>query len=91
MAKKRLGDLVSEGVTQPPEMPATPENLGRTVSVGVGLKQGEVAAIDELARSIGFTRNAVMGWLLRYCLAELRAGRLEIPVVTETKRKLGKP
>lgn len=62
------------------ERRASNEDLdqGRTISVGVGLKEGEVAVIDQFAGELGVTRNALMRWALRWFLLELRAGRIDL-------------
>lgn len=89
MAKKKLADLVPQKESL--EHAAEPRELGRTISVGVGLKEGEVAEIDDIAASVGLSRNAIMGWALRHFLKAYRAGNLELPIETETKRTLGEP
>lgn len=91
MAKKALGDLVG---TQKPIPQGDPDRemdreMGRTISVGVGLKEGEVAEIDELAGDLGFARNAVLGWLIRYGMRKIRDGDLSIPVEETTVKRLG--
>ena len=93
MAKKRLAEMVGQESERQaePKAPAEAQDLGRTVSIGVGLKEGEVAQLDVIAKRLGFSRNAIMGWAIRHFLREHQAGRLEIPVETETKRTLGKP
>lgn len=88
MAKRRLAELVDKQESAPKPKEES-KDLGHIRSVGVGLRVGEVAEIDELARSLGFSRNAIMAWVIRHSLREIRAGRLEIPVETETIRKLG--
>ena len=65
--------------------------MGRTISIGVGLKEGEVAEIDKLATETGFTRNAIMGWMIRYCMKGIDDGSLELPIEEVTRRKLGSP
>lgn len=60
----------------------------KIVSVGVGLKESERAALDDLAAELGVTRNAVMAWALRYFLAEHRAGRVDVPVERTTSARL---
>jgi hypothetical protein len=56
------------------EIPAT----GRTVSVGVGLKESEVALLDEIAKELDVTRNAIMRYGLRYFLSQIQAGSLDM-------------
>lgn len=51
---------------------------GRTLSVGVGLKESEVALLDEIAKELDVTRNALMRYGLRYFLSQLQAGKLDM-------------
>jgi len=67
------------------------KDLGRSISVGVGLKESEVAEFDRLAGMLGFTRNAIMAWALRHFLREHKAGRITVPVREEVTRTLGEP
>lgn len=90
MAKKKLGDLVSDE-KQPTKTPIKPKELGRTISVGVGLKEGEVSLFDDMAGELGITRNAIMAWALRHFLKQYQAGAIDLPIETETKRKLSAP
>lgn len=66
----------TEGSTASPtqEVPAK----GRTLSVGVGLKESEVALLDEIADELGVTRNALMRYGLRYFLRQLQTGTLDL-------------
>jgi len=66
----------TEGSTTSPtqEVPAK----GRTLSVGVGLKESEVALLDEIADELGVTRNALMRYGLRYFLRQLQTGALDL-------------
>lgn len=64
---------------------------GRTVSVGVGLKESEVEALDQLAKSYGVARNALLRFAVRHFLTEHQAGRIELPVEQEERRSLRMP
>ena len=68
-------------------------DLGPTKSIGVGLKEREIDEIDAIARQLGFTRNAIMGWMIRHVMKKIRDGEFEIPIETQTeiKRYLGDP
>ena len=68
-------------------------DLGPTKSIGVGLKKREIDEIDVLARELGFTRNAIMGWMIRHAMQKIRDGQFEIPIETQTqiKRYLADP
>jgi len=71
------------------DLPAT----GRTVSIGVGLKESEVQLLDSIAEDAGLRRNALMRFAIRYFLKEYYAGRVDLSssVETETKHKLRMP
>jgi len=53
-------------------------STGRTLSVGVGLKESEVALLDEIAKELDVTRNALMRYGLRYFLSQLQTGKLDM-------------
>lgn len=55
------------------DVPAT----GRTLSVGVGLKESEVTMLDAVAQELDVTRNAVMRYALRYFLKAYRTGKAD--------------
>lgn len=54
----------------------TNKNLVR--SVGVTLRQSELDALAEFAADLDVSRNALMRWLIRHGLSELRAGTLNV-------------
>ena len=56
-------------------VPAT----GRTLPTGIGLKESEMALLDELAESCECSRNFLMRWFVRRGLAEHLAGTLPEP------------
>lgn len=67
---------------------------GRTFSVGVNLKESELALYDQLARELGVARTALMRYALRYFLREVLAGRLDITkdvYTPEPKKRLRMP
>jgi hypothetical protein len=59
---------------------------GFTRSVSVGLRESELALLDEIAEAEGVARNAIMRFMLRREIALYRLGRLELPI-EETKSK----
>jgi hypothetical protein len=75
------------------ESAAAPAVPGRTVSIGVGLKESEVAELDRLAGQLGIARNELMGFALRRFMGEVRAGTLDLAaqMETTTRRKLRNP
>ena len=70
-----------------------PGKLGPTKSIGVGLREREINEIDALAERLGFSRNAIMAWMIRHLMRQIREGKVEIPIVTKTevKKHLGDP
>lgn len=55
-------------------VPAT----GRTISVGVGLKEGEVAMLDSIVAEYDITRNALMRYAIRHFLARYAGGEIDL-------------
>ena len=71
-------------------VPAT----GRTVSVGVGLKEGEVAMLDAIAANLGVSRNALMRYAIRHFLTQYVTGEInpaEDVEAPEPKKRLKMP
>lgn len=68
---------------------------GPTVSTGIGMRTGELEAIDAIAGELGITRNALLRWATRYIILEYRAGRLDlskyIEIPPEPKRNIRMP
>lgn len=110
MAKQRgnLDDIFKK--TEPAARPATPPTpstggesvgtdktvpkSGRTISVGVGLKEGEVAELDRIVEELGITRNALMRYAIRHFLTQYAAGSINIAKDVQTpeaKKRLKMP
>lgn len=67
---------------------------GRTISVGVGLKEGEVAELDRIVEDLDITRNALMRYAIRYFLTQYSAGSINLARDVESpeaKRRLRMP
>ena len=91
---KRPPVALTKPTGKPPDtaagaIPAT----GRTIPVGVGLKESEVHMLDEIGQDVGLARNALMRYAVRFFLREYIAGRVDLAgsVETETKRRLRMP
>jgi hypothetical protein len=75
-----LGDIFDK--TEPDAVPA--EELvdvpaqGRTVPTSVGLKESEVALLDDIAGKHRLARNAVMRWGLRFFLRAYLVGEVNL-------------
>jgi len=67
---------------------------GRTLSVGVNLKESELALYEQLARDLGVARTALMRYALRFFLREVLAGRVDVQkdvYTPERRNKLRMP
>jgi hypothetical protein len=106
MAKQRgnLDDIFrkTEPAARPPapaaqSAPSTGEAVpktGRTISVGVGLKEGEVAELDRIVEELEITRNALMRYAIRYFLTQYAAGSVNLARDVESpeaKKRLKMP
>ena len=95
MAKQQLDDIFkkTEGKsTTKPEKSAEVPTGGRTISVGVGLKEAEVAELDKIVEKLDITRNALMRYAIRYFLNQYSAGKIKLNVEEpEVKKKLKMP
>ncbi len=63
-------------------------------SVGVGLKEGEVAELDRIVEDLDITRNALMRYAIRYFLTQYNAGSVNLAKDVEspeTKKRLKMP
>lgn len=95
MAKQQqLDDIFkkTEGTTgaKPTEVPSG----GRTIAVGVGLKEAEVAELDKIVDKLDITRNALMRYAIRYFLSQYNAGAInpaEDVESPEPKKRLKMP
>ncbi len=79
MAKKQsesLDDIFKK--TEPESDRPGPNDMipatGRTLSIGVGLKESEVSMLDTIAAELDVARNAVMRYAIRYFLAQYKIG-----------------
>ena len=81
MAKKKQ-DLSDIFAKTEPAPGATAEysdlDAGKIQSTGVGLKQGEIAALDAIAADLEITRNAIMRFAIRYFIIQHRAGNIDL-------------
>lgn len=72
------------------ELPAE----GRTIPIGVGLKEPEVAALDEIAEKYKVSRHSLMRYAIRHFIQEVWADRINLGEDVEepeTKNKLNMP
>lgn len=99
MAKRQpdLSGLFTPTETQPSAETGQAERSGpvpaldRTLPVGVGLKQSEIARLDAIGADLGVARNALLRWAVAYFLREYDAGRIELTVDREERRRVRMP
>lgn len=53
-------------------------DAGRIQSTSVGLKTGEVEALDQIGREHGLSRNALMRLVIREWLVKYRRGEIDL-------------
>lgn len=95
MAKRRASidpNLFAKTEGEPSQTPeeSIPAD-GYTRPISVGMKESELAILDDIAQQEGIARNAVMRYFLRWAMAEYQAGRLTIPVTETRARKIDMP
>lgn len=70
-------------------------NSGKIIPNGVGLTEGEVAAVDSIAAEHGLTRNALLRFAVRTFILNYRSGNIDLENYIFTppppKRKLELP
>ena len=68
---------------------------GRVIPIGVGLREGEVSYLDQIALEHGISRNALIHYAIRVFLLNYRAGKIDISgnveVPKSPKNKLNLP
>ena len=82
MAKRKadLADIFKKTSRQPAEeiteeeVPAT----GRTLSIGVGLKESEVEMLDQIVEELEISRNSIMRYAIRHFLMQYQAGEIAL-------------
>lgn len=101
MAKKPdLTDIfTSTAGAQPAAPQAAADNsdldAGNIRPLGVGLRAGEVEALDNIAAKYGIARNALLRFAVRYFILQFRAGKVDLTDQVETppppKKRLTMP
>lgn len=79
---------------KPTETPSEVPSGGRTIAVGVGLKEAEVAELDKIVDKLDITRNVLMRYAIRYFLSQYNAGAInpaEDVESPEPKKRLKMP
>lgn len=96
MAKspKTLGVFAKTDVGSSPDDNEDLE-IGNIKATGIGLRIGELAALQSIADSLNVARNGIMRAMIRWAIKEYRAGRLDLAGLVEEpppqKKKLKMP
>jgi hypothetical protein len=90
MAKQRASIESPFRRTEPRAADTVPAQ-GRTLPVGVGLKESEIQMLDTIAADHGVSRNQLLRFAVRSFLQDYVAGQVELDVTTEQKRSLNMP
>jgi hypothetical protein len=97
MAKdKELGTGELFRKTEPEETKPWPAdnsdiNEGRIWANGVGLRTGEIAALDAIGKKYDLARNALIRYAVRKLILDWRAGLIDLSVDTEAKPTVRRP
>jgi hypothetical protein len=75
MPTKKLGGLLDQSSGQP-EYSDLDEGIIK--SSGIGLREGELRALDEIADKLGVSRNNLMRFLVHWAIEQYRAGKVNI-------------
>jgi len=78
--------LLSSTAKDEPEQNNSDLNEGRIVASGVGLKEGELAAIEALAAEYGITKNAFMRLAIRRFVEMVRRREIDLNDSIEVKK-----
>lgn len=83
MARKQQGldDIFKRTEAGESEVDLSDLDKGNIQSTGVGLRKGEIEALDSVGRSLGdppVARNALIRWAVRYFLRDYRAGKIDL-------------
>lgn len=78
MAKKQnLTDIFAK--TEPSESQADNSDLdeGNIRATGIGLRAGELRALDDMAARLGIARNALLRFAVRWFIVQYRTGKVD--------------
>lgn len=80
MAKKSTGLEEIFKRTEPGESEQDNSDLdsGNIQSTGVGLREGEITALDQIASELEVSRNAVLRFAVRWFLLKYRSGDVDL-------------
>ena len=80
MGKSGLDDVFKKTEQEPgAEVDVSDLDRGNIQSTGVGLRKGEIEALDAIGSSLGgISRNALIRWSVRNFLMQYRAGEVDL-------------
>ena len=79
MGKSGLDDVFKKTESGPSEIDVSDLDRGNIQSTGVGLRKGEIDALDALGASLGgIARNALIRFAVRSFLLDYRAGKVDL-------------
>ena len=79
MGKSGLDDVFKKTEAEQPEIDISDLDRGNIQSTGVGLRKGEIDALDALGKSLGgISRNALIRFSERRFLLDYRAGKVDL-------------
>lgn len=73
---KKLGGILSDNQT-PGQADNSDLDTGNIKSTGIGLREGELQALTDIADRLGVARNALMRFLVRWGIEQYRAGKVD--------------
>ena len=74
-----LDDIIKKTETDKPEIDISDLDRGNIQSTGVGLRKGEIEALDAIGASLGgISRNALIRFAVRSFLLDYIAGNLDL-------------
>lgn len=82
--KKKLEVFSRTGPGEQPPEDMTDLDAGNVRPIGIGLREGEISALDTIAAEYGISRGGVMRIALRLFIRDFRAGKVDLsPYVAE--------
>lgn len=64
---------------------------GRIMANGVGLRLGELGALDQIGQKYDLARNALIRFAVRRLILDWRAGKVDLESVAEAKPPVKQP
>ena len=82
--KKKLAVFTPTGPRESGDVDTSDLDAGHVRPIGIGLREGEIAALDTIAAEYAISRGGVMRIALRLFIREFRAGKVDLsPYVAE--------